>query len=432
MFYDFNSGQKRGTRMRLVTILNRVEKHKSFVYGLARFEGRGAGQRLVIPVRPRKRSRPICSGCDQPGPTYDRAKEPRLFEYVPLWGMVVFLSYRMRRVDCRRCGVRMERVPWCDGKNQLTTTYRWFLAGWARRLSWTEVATIFGTSWDSVLRSVQHAVDWGLRHRDLSGVTALGVDEIAWKRGHKYLTLVYDISGTVKQLLAVAEDRTEASLEACLDTLGEPVLAQVKFVCSDMWRGYLSVLGTRLSEAVHVLDRFHIMQKFGKALDEIRAGETRELKQDGYEPVLKHSRWCLLKRTDNLTEKQVVKLSELLKYNLRSVRAWLLREDFQQFWELREPEPAGEFLDGWCRRTMRSRLEPMKKVARTLRNHRRLILNWFEAKGEISAGAVEGLNNKVKLVTRKSYGFRTAEVAKLALYHNLGRLPEPELTHRFC
>jgi len=187
-----------------------------------------------------------------------------------------------------------------------------------------------------------------------------------------------------------------------------------------------------MGEAIHVLDRFHIMKQFGKALDEIRAEETKQLKRDGYEPVLKTSRWCLLKRPENLTDKQTVTLSELLKYNLRTVRAYLLREDFQRFWESRGTSWAERFLDEWTRRVMGSRLEPMKRVARTLRGHRRLILNGFRANGEVSSGAVEGLNNKVRLVTRKSYGFRTAKVAKLALLHNLGRLPEPKHTHRFC
>jgi transposase len=124
-------------------------------------------------------------------------------------------------------------------------------------------------------------------------------------------------------------------------------------------------------------------------------------------------------------------VTELLKYNLRSVRAHLLREDFQQFWEYVSPGWAGKFLDEWCTRTMRSQLEPMKKVARTLRNHRELLLNWFRAKGALSSGVVEGFNNKVKLTTRKSYGFRTYEAIETALYHNLGALPEPEFTHRF-
>jgi len=417
--------------MHLKTILNRIAPHKSFVYGKTRWDEDVEWPTLEVEIQARAGSRPICSGCGQRGPGYDRLA-PRRFEFVPLWQIAVVFVYALRRVECATCGVKVEQVPWCDGKHPLCTSYRWFLATWARRLSWSEVASIFGTSWDSVCRSVEQAVEWGLKHRDLSQVTALGIDEIAWHKGHNYLTLVYDISGEVKRLLAVAEERTEASLRECLTGLGQPVCDQVQFVCSDMWSAYLSVIGECLSKAVHVLDRFHIMQKFGKALDEIRAEETRQLKRDGYEPVLTRSRWCLLKRPENLTDQQSVKLAELLKYNLRSMRAYLLREDFQQFWEYARPGWAGRFLDEWTTKTMRSRIEPMKKVARMLRRHRQLILNWFRAKGEISSGAVEGLNNKVKLVTRKSYGFRTAKVAKLALFHNLGRLPEPESTHRFC
>jgi transposase len=417
--------------MRIQTILNRVEKFKSFVYGRVSVEEDKGSPVVVVELQPRKNNRPLCSGCGRPGPVYDRLEERR-FEFVPLWGIAVFFAYRMRRVKCVSCGVRVEQVPWCDGKNRLTTTYRWFLATWAKRLSWTEVGAIFQTSWDSVCRAVEHAVEWGLAHRDLSKVTSLGVDEIAWHRGHTYLTLVYDIGEQGRRLLAVAEERTEASLRSCLEELGEDLCKRVRFVCSDMWRPYLNVIGTKLTQAVHVLDRFHVMQQFSKAIDQIRADEAKRLEREGYEPVLRKSRWCLLKRPENRTDKQTVKLSELLRYNLRTVRAYLQREDFQRFWEYTSPAWAGKFLDEWTGRVMRSRLEPMKKVARTLRNHRPLILNWFRARGEVSAGAVEGLNNKVKLVTRRSYGFRTPEVAKLALLHNLGRLPEPESTHRFC
>jgi transposase len=390
--------------MRIQTILNRVEKFKSFVYGAARLEEHEGGPALVVRVRPRKNSHPHCSGCGRRGPAYDRLDDRR-FEFVPVWGLVVYLAYRMRRVNCKRCGVTVEMVPWCDGKNQLTTTYRWFLATWAKRLSWSETASIFRTSWDSVCRAVGHAVEWGLAHRDLSQLTAVGVDEVAWGRGHRYLTLVYDIGGEGRRLLAVAEERTEASLRSCLEGLGETACKRVGYVCSDMWKPYLDVIAERLGEAVHVLDRFHVMQKFGKALDEIRAEEAKRLERDGYEPVLKRSRWCFLKRPGNLTDKQTVKLSELLRYNLRTVRAYLLREEFQRLWEYTSPAWAGRFLDEWTGRVMRTRLEPMKKVARTIRGHRPLILNWFRARGEVSAGAVEGLNNKVKLVTRKSYGF---------------------------
>ena len=130
--------------------------------------------------------------------------------------------------------------------------------------------------------------------------------------------------------------------------------------------------------------------------------------------------------------RKTVKLTELLQYNLQSVRSYLLREDLQRFWEYTSPGWAAKFLQQWCTRTMRSRIEPMKQVARSLREHGELILNWFRAKGTISAGTVEGLNNKAKLTTRKAYGFRTYEGIETALYHTLGALPEPEFTHEFC
>ena len=140
----------------------------------------------------------------------------------------------------------------------------------------------------------------------------------------------------------------------------------------------------------------------------------------------------MLKRPENLTASQEVKLADLVRYNLRAVRSYLLKEDFQGFWDYTSPYWAGQFLDRWCTRAMRSQIDPMKRVARMLRNHRELILNWFEAHGTVSSGSVEGLNLKAKLTTRKAFGFRTYRGVETALYHTLGKLPEPELTHRFC
>ncbi|WP_419602429.1 transposase [Thiolapillus sp.] len=152
--------------------------------------------------------------------------------------------------------------------------------------------------------------------------------------------------------------------------------------------------------------------------------------------MLKNSRWCLLKRKENLAEKQEIKLKEILRYNLKTIRAYLLKEDFNGFWEYVSPAWAEKFLDRWCTRVMRSQIEPMKKVAKTIRAHKPLILNWFKAKKAFSSGIVEGLNveglnNKAKVTTRNSYGFRTYRGAEIALYHALGNLPAPPMTHRF-
>ena len=213
--------------------------------------------------------------------------------------------------------------------------------------------------------------------------------------------------------------------------LGKERSSRIEFVCSDMWKAYLRVIRERCSQALHILDRYHIVAKMNEALNAVRAEEARRMKHDGYEPVLKKTRWLLLKRKANLRQKERGRLRALLHYNLRTVRAYLLKEDFQQLWEYTSPTWAGKFLDQWCRQTMHSQIEPMKKVARTLRAHRELILNWFKAKKRFSSGIVEGLNNKAKLTMRKSYGFRSPEVLEMALYHALGQLPEPELAHEF-
>jgi len=164
----------------------------------------------------------------------------------------------------------------------------------------------------------------------------------------------------------------------------------------------------------------------------VRAGEARQMKADGYEPVLKKTRWLLLRRKKDLSGEQKHRLKDLLQYNLKTVRAYLLVEGFDAFWEYTHPAWAGRFLDAWCRQVMRSRIEPLKKQARSLRKHRELILNWFRARKRYNSGIVEGLNGVVKVRFRKAYGLRTLGAIQTALYHELGELPEPNHTHRFC
>ncbi len=415
--------------MELITILNQCHHFRGFVYERARFN-RTDRTTIEVRVRPRKGSAAICSGCHQSAPGYDHLAE-RQFEFIPLWGFLVFLLYPMRRVNCGTCGIVVEEVPWASGKHQLTKVYMQFLAHWARQLSWKETAEAFHTSWEKVCHAVEYVVSWGLEHRTLGPLQALGVDEIQYAKGHKYLTLVYQIDANLTRLLWVGKERTVETFEGFFALIGQQLASQIEFVCSDMWRPYLRVIREKCSRALHILDRFHIVAKMNKALDDVRAAESRKMAQEGHQPLLKKSRWCVLKRKENLTSQQRFRLRDLLRYNLKTVRAYLLKEDFQQFWEYDSPAWAGKFLDEWCRQTLRSRIEPMKKVARMLRAHRNLILNYFKAKKQFSSGVVEGLNNKAKVTMRKSYGFRTFRITELALYHSLGKLPEPELTHKF-
>lgn len=244
--------------MQLQTILQRVQRHKSFVYRKARLRDSDSGLSLDVTIEPRANGKPICSGCGKRRPGYDRLP-PRRFQFVPLWGIAVFFVYALRRVECPRCGIKVEQVPWASGKERLTTAYQWFLARWAKRLAWQEVADLFRTSWNSVYRAVTMAVTWGLVNRSLEGITAIGVDEIAWRKGHKYLTLVYQIQEGCKRLLYVAAERTEESLRGFFGRLGQSGAAALAFVCSDMWKPYLKVIAECAGQAVHVLDRYHVM-----------------------------------------------------------------------------------------------------------------------------------------------------------------------------
>lgn len=417
--------------MRIQTLLRRLYPIKGFVYGKAQLIVGAEPSIVEIEVYPRKGNQPICSGCGRKGPVHQTDKFPRLFEFVPLWGMAVFFLYSMRRVNCPRCGVKVELVPWAVGKHRLTTAFSWFLAGWARRLSWSVTAKAFWTSYYHVYTSVKMAVEWGREHMDLSGIEAIGIDEMQTGKGQRYVTAVYQIDKGRKRLLWLGQQRKAKTLLKFFHWFGEERSAQLKFICSDMWAGYLKVIRKKAGEAVHILDRFHIMANMNKALDKIRAQEVKQLKSQGLDAVLKGSRWCFLKRPENLTGKQGEKLADLLRYNLRIVRAYLLKEQFQSFWEYKSPFWAGQFLDQWCQRAMRSRIKPMKDFAKSMRRHRELLLNWFRAKKQFSSGVVEGLNNKAKTTMKNAYGFRTDDALQVALYHTLGDLPEPKLTHRF-
>jgi transposase len=417
--------------MLVKTILNKIEKFKSFVYKKSYWEKIDGEESLVVELSKRKNSRGKCVVCGKKCPSYDR-QPCRIYEYVPLWGIRVYFRYSPRRVNCKKDGIHVEQVPWSEGKKRLTKSYQLFLACWAKRLSWKEVATVFRASWESVYRSVEWVVNYGLSHRTWDNVKQIGIDEIAVFKGHKYLTMVYQLDKGLRRLLWCGEDRKTKTLLRFFREFGKERCGRLEFVCSDMWKPYLKVIKKKAVNALNILDRFHIMKKFNVAIDETRRQEVKKLKVEEKENVLVNGRWLLLKKVANLTEKQTHRLSQLLKINLSSVKAYLLKEDFQQFWRYKSAGWAGKFLEDWATRTMKSKLVPMKKVAKMLRSHKALILNWFRADGELSSGAVEGLNNKAKLAMRKAYGFKTLKCLKIALYHQLGALSEPPWTHRFC
>jgi transposase len=416
--------------MQLKTLFNFIEKHTDYVYERFELDREAPRATLRVHIRHAKRSKGLCSSCGEPGPTYDTLAV-RTWETVPLWGLVVLYLYAMRRISCGGCdAVVVEKVPWASGKRRITDSFAWFLAAWAKRMSWREVARSFHVGWDTVYNAVRMAVDYGLAHRRLDDVETIGVDEVMWKRNKRgFLTVVYALDEGRRRLLWCAPGHKQETLDAFFDWFGDHT-AQLKAVATDMWRAYLNVIRNRAPNALNVLDRFHIVKNVQKAVDEVRAGEARTLEAAG-KNLLKHKRWLLLKRPENLSKKQQGSLKELVKINLNTVRAYLLKEDLQQLWTYISVIQGCRFLVDWCRRAKASGLKPMARVARTLDKHSGLILNWFFTGGALSSGAVEGFNNKLKVITRRAYGFRTYEVTSTALYHAMGELPTPALRHSY-
>lgn len=417
--------------MRFLTILNSVERQPRFVYASAKLLRAGPNAGVHVSLRPKRGCKPLCGKCGKARSGYDRL-DARTYRYLPLLATVaVFFVYRPRRCDCPSCGVTVEQVPWATGKSPITHTLGWWLASWAKVLPWQEVARRFHVSWDVVFNAVGMAVQWGLKSRTLAGIRAIGVDELSRKKGQTYFTMVYQIDHGARRLLWLGHDRTAATFNRFFDELGEDI-SSVRFVASDMWKAFLSVAKRRAPGAVHVLDRFHVAKLAGEAVDEVRRDEAARLRAAGGGVPLKHTRWLLLKNPKNLSANEGARLADLLRLNLRTVKAYLLSDILRGYWDQKTRAAGARFLQNWCASAARSRLPPFKRLAGTIREHQALLLNWFSARDAFAKGATEGLNNKARVVTRRAYGFRNRRVEEIALFHALGKLPEPDwVTHRF-
>jgi len=381
---------------------------------------------LAVVLEVHRRRRLACSVCGTLGRVRDRL-QMRSWKHVPLWGIPVRLSYAPARVSCKTCGkVKVEAIPWSEGKSRLSKGLIWLLASFCKLLAWEQVAQLFQVHWNTVASAVRQAVAYGLAHREWGGVLYIGIDELSRQKGHVYVTNVYDL--TQKRLLWSGEGRSQETLRAFFEEHGQTLQEGVKAVCCDMWQPYIDMVKEHLPEATLVFDKFHIMQHLLKAVDDVRREEARELKKTNPE-LLKRTRYIWLKNPENLTDKQRARLGYLEGLNLRSNRAYLLKESFREFWEYKSKGCATRFLKKWFWWATHSRLKPMRDFAWLLRNHEENILTYFDE--QITNAAVEGMNNKAKVVSHRSYGFRTASTYITALYHCLGELPEPKLVHKF-
>lgn len=419
--------------VKISTLLNATQRVEGFVYEHTRLVRMFGGFQIKVDVREHKQCSAKCAQCQCDAPGYDHLAK-REWIGIPILGIAVLLLYAPRRVTCPTHGVVVEYMPWNVGKHTMTVPMMVFLAQWARRLSIKEVGDVFRVGWHRTFQAVEWVVAWGLEHRTLTGITGIGIDELHWGKGQRnkaYVTLIYQVDKCQRRLLGVVRGHAQKDLRRGLRTLGTDVLASLRYVCSDMWRAYLKVIPEMFPSAVHMIDRFHVAQLLNKAVDKVRRTDMAAMKGRPQAARIKGLRWTILRRASRVRGRAKQALTRMMSSRLATGRAWQLKEAFLHFWSYRSTRCAREFLRAWVSRAKRSRIVPMRKFAETLQRHEPMLLNWIQARDEIMTGAVEGLNNKCRVVTRRAYGYRSFKVLEVMLYHTLGKLPMPELTHRF-
>jgi len=362
-----------------------------------------------------------CGVCRQRCRRVHGIQKEREWRDLSMRKLPLILRYRPRRVECPRCGVRVEDFPWAEPWARVTTALSNAVAVLARELSWQGAAREYGLNWKSVATIVKRVVRYGLKHRARPPVHAIGIDEVSRRKGQVYLTLVYDLERRV--LLWVGDDRTEDAVRPFFTReMGRRRCQTLRVVCMDMWAAYAKLVRDHAVNAQILFDRFHIVKHLNEAVDGARRELWRQLTSKE-RVAFKGTRWLLLKNPWNLNGGQQERLSTLVRWNTPLVRAWYLKESFQLFWIYKQPGRARQHLLKWMNSAMRSRLEPFKKFVRMLRSHLDGVLAW--TKTRLSNGAVEGMNNKIKSISHHSFGFRSAEHFIAAIFHCCARLPLP-------
>ena len=372
------------------------------------------------------RRRLVCSKCGTRQHVRDRLKE-RTWQHVPLWNIPVYLHYRPCRVQCRRCGTVVEKFPWGNGKSRLTFPLVLASATWSRQLPMGVVAKMYKICWNSVYSAVKQVVAYGLARRDKSDAILLGIDELSRKKGHVYLTNIYDLLN--KRLLASFPGRAEQSLESFFREWGKENLSNIMAVCCDMWAPYVKAIREHLPDARLVFDKFHIVRHLLVALDEVRKSEQAAFRNTFPELLIK-TKYLWLKNPWNLKEGQSLRLSDLTKRRLKTFRAYVLKEQFRDLWNSPIRSDAKSFLRHWCWLATHSKLIPMRDFARMLRKHEDGILAYFDV--PINNGMVEAMNNNAKVISHRARGYRSSKTFSTLMLHCMGGLKMPDSVHRFA
>lgn len=380
---------------------------------------------IIVPIRRRKGTGLRCSRCGKGVLFVHDHTTPRKIQDIPWAGYRVFLEASLARVNCPDCGVAVEALDWVDPWSRYTMKFERLIAAFCEILPVTDVAEQFSLNKNAVYRIDRKWLALRAAQREEHPVRYLGIDEIALKRGHRYATVFYDLERA--EVIGMVKSRKERAVGGFFRRWGKHQCKQVEAVCMDLWSPFLNSVRRHCKKAEVVFDKFHVYRYFSDAVEQVRRDEQSRLPAEQGK-LIKGTRWLWLKSSSSLKRKEKQTLDEIMEQNKNLARAYVLKEDFQGFYECETAEEAEAFFKGWVNRCQRSALMPFRTLARRLKRWLFGILSYFNHR--ITNGVAEGINNKIKVLKRRAYGFHDDHYFMLKIMQQCGGLPDlDEIIH---
>lgn len=381
-----------------------------------------AGNRVVIELS--HAGKPLaCPECEAISPQADLAPHRR-WRHLDTMQFATEIQAAIPRCRCAKCGVKTISVPWAGKHSRFTLMFEAFaIRVLQSAANVKKAAELLGLSWDAAHRVMAAAVERGLERRQTDEVKHVGIDEKSFGRGHDYVSIMTDIDQS--RVLEVVPERTTAACDKLWETLSEEQLVQIESVSLDMWQAFMTSAAKNVPQAKVVHDKFHIAKYLGEAVDKVRRTEHRELKQDGDSP-LTGLRQLFLYNEENLDEDSYFEVLTIQQADLKTGRAWAIKENFRHFWTYSSRAWGRRFFDRWYGWAIRSRLDPIKKVAKMLKRHLDGLLNYFSHR--VTNATSEGFNSRIQSIKSAARGFRKFENYRIRILFYCGKLdlaPQP-------
>ena len=403
--------------MTAVRLVSKLLKFKGFRAVDFWFEGRGRGD-LVIAVKPHKTGC-RCPQCGRRGRIV-HTLAPRRWRDVRVCGRTVWLQHCPREIRCPTHGRRVELPPWAEPTARTSYRFEYLLLRYCQAMPQKAAAQMLGVA-SSTLSDILHRIIGRVRQRHkIRGLKTIGIDEISYAKGHKYATVVYDLERSC--VVWVGRGKARQTIEKFFRHLSDYQKANIKRACCDMSEAFMGAIQAHCPNAQLVLDRFHVVKALNDAVDEVRKEQWRQASTK--ERIsLKGLRWLLYRHSSNRTRQDTQTLKALEKANRRIYRAWRLKDEFEQLWEYKARWAAVAFLKRWTTTALRSRLDPLRKFVRTLREHSAGILAFVDTR--LTNAVAEGLNRIVRMVKNRASGFRTLDAFADMIFLCVGDLDIP-------